>query len=108
MKRLLTIFIAFVLGSGNVFGVTSCTARGKHERDDKDELDHNQDLGILNDIKEEVNQTFAACWDTKATIDINDYTDEIPFVAELVDELKKENDGLTLTDERISKYCFLT
>ncbi len=90
------------------FGVVSCTARGKHERDDKDELDHNQDLGILNDIKQEVNQTFAAWWDTKTTININDYPDQIPFVAELVDELKKENDGLTLTDERISKYRFLT
>ncbi|WP_196234378.1 hypothetical protein [Spiroplasma endosymbiont of Megaselia nigra] len=93
---------------GSAFGVVSCTAREKHERDDKDELDHNQDLGILNDIKQEVKQTFEAWWDTKATIDINDYPDQIPFVAELVDELKKENDGLTLTDERISKYRFLT
>ncbi|MFW4370829.1 MAG: hypothetical protein EHV01_002700 [Spiroplasma sp. hy2] len=108
MKRLLTIFSAFVLGSGSVFGVASCTARGKRERDEKDELDHNQDIGILNDIKKEVKQTFEAWWDTKATIDINDYPDQIPFVAELVDELKKENDGLTLTDERISKYRFLT
>ncbi|GAA6238031.1 MAG: hypothetical protein SPLM_01540 [Spiroplasma phoeniceum] len=97
-----------MLGSGSVFGVASFTARGKHERDDKDELDHNQDLGILNDIKKEVKKTFAAWWNTKATIDINDYPDQIPFVAELVDELKKENDGLTLTDERISKYRFLT
>ncbi|WP_348736085.1 hypothetical protein [Spiroplasma endosymbiont of Ammophila pubescens] len=108
MKRLLTIFSAFVLGSGSVFRLASCTGQGKYERDDKNELDHNQDLGILNDIKQEVKQTFEAWWDTKATIDINDYPDQIPFFAELVGELKTRDDGLTLIGETISKYRFLT
>ncbi|WP_253723651.1 hypothetical protein [Spiroplasma citri] len=51
MKRLLTLFSVFVLGFGSSLGVVSCTVRAKHERDDNDELDRNQDLEILNQIK---------------------------------------------------------
>ncbi|WP_245938585.1 lipoprotein [Spiroplasma phoeniceum] len=35
MKRLLTIFSAFVLGSGSVFGVVSCRPRIKEDNKNK-------------------------------------------------------------------------
>ncbi|WP_342255520.1 hypothetical protein [Spiroplasma endosymbiont of Poecilobothrus nobilitatus] len=56
MKKLLTLFSAFVLDSGSAFGVASCTARPKHEPDE-DQFDEQQDLGILNKIKNEAKQT---------------------------------------------------
>lgn len=107
MKRLLTIFIAFVLGIGSVFGLASCTARGKYECDDKDELDHNQDLGILNDIKQEVKQTFEAWWDTKATIDITAYPAQSSSFTDLVKAVESTEDSLSLTREEIKNYRFL-
>lgn len=75
MKKLLTLFSAFVLGSGSVFAVASCRTRPKHNIDDE-EVNDNKDLEILNQIKVKVRQTLTAWWDTKTTIDINnDYLD---------------------------------
>jgi len=107
MKKLLTFFSAFVLGSGSAFGAASCTTQTTHERDE-DALDGDQDLSILNKIKDEAKQTFEAWWDTKATIDINDYLDQITSFTELTVELQSKDEGLTLTSETISKYRFLT
>lgn len=67
---------AFVLGSGSVFGVASCKTRPKHIIDDE-EVNTNKDLEIWNQIKDEAEQTFKAWWDTKATVDINDYPDGV-------------------------------
>ncbi|WP_342256533.1 hypothetical protein [Spiroplasma endosymbiont of Poecilobothrus nobilitatus] len=82
-------------------------AQPKHDCEVDDDLDVNQDLDILNHIKKEVNQALNAWWQTKATIDINDYPDQVSFFTELVDELKKENDSLTLTGKEISSYRVL-
>ncbi|WP_338992349.1 hypothetical protein [Spiroplasma endosymbiont of Seladonia tumulorum] len=75
MKKLLTLFSAFVLGSGSVFTVASCRTRPKHNIDDE-EVNDNKDIEILNQIKVKVRQTLTALWDTKTTIDINDYSDQ--------------------------------
>ncbi|WP_101519272.1 hypothetical protein [Spiroplasma melliferum] len=109
MKWLLTLFSVFVLGFGSSLGVVSCTVRAKHEPDDNDELEHNQDLEILNQIKKEAKQTLSTWWQTKTMIDIiKDYPDQISLFEELVAELKTKNDGLlTLTSTAISKYRFL-
>ncbi len=88
MKKLLTLFSAFVLGSGSAFGAASCTARTKHDLEEGP-FNEQQDLEILNQIKSKAKQTFEVWWDTKATVDINDCPDQIPFFTELVDELKK-------------------
>ncbi|KAI92676.1 hypothetical protein [Spiroplasma melliferum] len=107
MKRLLTLFSAFVLGSGSSFGVVSCTTRTKHDLEE-DELDRNQDLEILNQIKKKAKQTLSRWFETKARIDINDYPDLILSFKEIVAKLKStNNDGLILTSEIISKYRFL-
>ncbi|APE75571.1 hypothetical protein [Spiroplasma citri] len=109
MKWLLTLFSVFVLGFGSSLGVVSCTVRAKHEPDDNDELDHNQDLEILNQIKKEAKQTLSTWWQTKTMIDIiKDYPEQISSFKELVTQVKTKNDGsLTLTSIAISKYCFL-
>ncbi|KAI92628.1 hypothetical protein [Spiroplasma melliferum] len=109
MKRLLTLFSVFVLGFGSSLGVVSCTARAKHELDDNDELDRNQDLEILNQIKKETKETLLPWWQTKAMIDIiKDYPEQISSFEELVAEVKAKNDGfLTLTSTAISEYGFL-
>nr|CAK99727.1 hypothetical lipoprotein transmembrane [Spiroplasma citri] len=109
MKWLLTLFSVFVLGFGSSLGVVSCTVRAKHEPDDNDELDHNQDLEILNQIKKEAKQTLSTWWQTKTMIDIiKDYQEQISSFKELVTQVKTKNDGsLTLTSIAISKYCFL-
>ncbi|WP_338988676.1 hypothetical protein [Spiroplasma endosymbiont of Seladonia tumulorum] len=54
MKKLLTLFSAFVLGSGSVFGMASCRPRIKE--DNKNKLDTNRDLDHMNDIKREAKQ----------------------------------------------------
>ncbi|QCO23944.1 hypothetical protein [Spiroplasma melliferum] len=109
MKRLLTLFSVFVLGFGSSLGVVSCTVRAKHEPDDNDELEHNQDLEILNQIKKEAKQTLSTWWQTKTMIDIiKEYPDQISSFKELVAQVKTKNDGLlTLTSTAISKYRFL-
>ncbi|MFU0252336.1 hypothetical protein [Spiroplasma sp. Moj] len=107
MKKLLTLFSVLVLGLGSSLWVASCKTRVNHDVDGND-VDANQNFAILNQIKAEAKQTFEACWDTKATIAINDYSEQILSFTELVAELQSKDDALTLTSETISKYRFLT
>ncbi|RUO86707.1 hypothetical protein D9R21_01500 [Spiroplasma endosymbiont of Megaselia nigra] len=107
MKKLLTPFSVLVLGLGSSLWVASCKTRVNHDVDEND-VDANQDFAILNQIKAEAKQTFEAWWDTKATIAINDYPEQILSFTELVAELQSKDDALTLTSETISKYRFLT
>ncbi|WP_151202515.1 hypothetical protein [Spiroplasma phoeniceum] len=106
MKRLLTIFSAFVLGSGSAFGVTICKTRPKHIIYDE-EVNTNKDLEIWNQIKDEAKQTFKAWWDTNATVDINDYPDQIPFFTDLVTAVEKTENSLSLTREEKLRTIFL-
>ncbi len=102
MKKLLTLFSDFVLGSGSVFGVASCTAL----TEDK-ESDTNSDLMILHQMKNEVDSTLAAWLKNKKTIDINNYSDQITTFNDLMSLLTKREDNLILTSKELKTYHFL-
>jgi len=106
MKKLLTLFSVFVLGCSSILWVASCKTRVKHIIDDE-EVDANKDLEILNQIRNEVKQTLSTWWDTKTTININDYPTQIVWFEETVHTLQVKDDSLTFTKQEISAYYIL-
>ncbi|WHQ36489.1 lipoprotein [Spiroplasma sp. SV19] len=105
MKKLLTVLTSVSLLAPTVNTIVSCNNQPKHIPDD-DAGQGTNDVEIINKIMTKVKETFKAWWDTKATIDINTYPDQITKFQELVTHLKT-NDGEVLTGNAINQYRFL-
>ncbi|WP_338965873.1 lipoprotein [Spiroplasma endosymbiont of Sarcophaga carnaria] len=105
MKKLLTILTTFSLITPTINTIVSCNNRPKYIPDD-DSKETTNDVEIMNKLMSKVSQHLKTWLAEKATIDINNYPDQIAEFKELVTHLKT-NDGEVLTGATISKWRFL-
>ncbi|AOX43970.1 hypothetical protein S100390_v1c06330 [Spiroplasma sp. NBRC 100390] len=106
MKKLLTILTTVSLLTPTMDTIVSCNSKPKFIPDDDDSTQTTKDVEIMNNIKNKVLEQFKAFWNQKATIDINDYPDQVTKFQELVTNLKT-NDGTVLIGEAIRQWRFL-
>ncbi|WP_425380560.1 hypothetical protein [Spiroplasma endosymbiont of Stenodema calcarata] len=74
--------------------------------DESNDIDNGNDIEILNNINARIKNYFQGWWETKATIDINKYPDQVGKFKELVANLKTK-DSQVLTGAAIRQWRFL-
>ncbi|WP_425380575.1 hypothetical protein [Spiroplasma endosymbiont of Stenodema calcarata] len=107
MKRILSLFTTVSLLTPTVNTIISCNKVLKYVSDDEsNDIDNGNDIEILNNINARIKNYFQGWWETKATIDINKYPDQVEKFKESVANLKTK-DSQVLTGAAIRQWRFL-